>query len=415
MTFAVIVTTIFSWFNINSLCIMLLVLCRLIDGKPVPSIRAAFSNKYFLAYFALFLIEALGFFYAHDRSAWGHRMEKNATLVAIPFILCGGPFTDGPGYKKLMSAYCGLLLLASVYCLSVATWQYMQHKDIGVFFYHSLSHAIRENAIFYSVFMIFGLLYLLSSDLDTGPLPPAIKKGMQPFLIVFFILIIILLASKLLLVILFLILIHFFSQKYAVGKNKRVLGLVGVVVLALVILIAVVDNPIKRRYLDMSIEDISIIKKDHFDPGTYFNPLQLRLLEWRFAGEILDEQHAWVLGVSTGDSQDLLDKKYIAANMYRGSPERKDQGYLSYNFHNQYVETLVHSGLLGLCLLLVLCWLWIALAWKWRTLQAIYTIAILLVIFVTESPLIMQHGLFLCSFFPLLLLYSPKKARPGGE
>jgi len=49
----------------------------------------------------------------------------------------------------------------------------------------------------------------------------------------------------------------------------------------------------------------------------------LRLIEWHFALEILNENHAWIQGVSPGDSQDLLNKKYIAAEMYTGDPKEK--------------------------------------------------------------------------------------------
>ena len=412
ITLAVLVTTIFSWFNINSLCIMLLLLCRLIDGRPLPSIKAAFTHKYFLAYFALFLVEALSFFYTHNTGAWGHRMEKNATLVAIPFILCAGPFTDERGYKKFMTAYCALLFAAAFYCLAAAAWHYTQQRDISVFFYHALSHAIQENAIFFSVFVLFGLLFLLSSPIDAPYFSRQTQKNMRRFLVGFFILVIILLASKLLLVILILILAHFYSQRLAIGKNRKGIAIALSLVLLLGVLLVFTKNPIRTRYLDIILGDVSMIDKEHFDPGTYFNGVQLRVLEWRFAREILNENHAWLLGVSAGDSQDLLDKKYLAANMYiGGEPGRPDRGYLGYNFHNQYIENLVHCGLLGLGVLLFLCGQLIALVWRWRTLAAFYTVTILLVLFVTESPLLMQHGLFLSTFFPLLLLYSPRKAR----
>src|SRR3984885_7793332 len=90
ITLAVVATTIFSKFNVNSWCIILLVLCRLADGGPVRAVKAAFSNRYFLAFLALFLLDATGVLFSHDQGAATRIMEKSATLVAISFVFCGG-------------------------------------------------------------------------------------------------------------------------------------------------------------------------------------------------------------------------------------------------------------------------------------------------------------------------------------
>ena len=120
LTLAVIATTLFSWLNLNSYLIILLLLCRLLDGGAKATLRAAFTNVYFWAFSAIFLIELAGLLYTHDLfSAWKH-MESKATLMAIPFIILGGPFTDNTGYRKLMTAYCFLLAATCLYCLVMA-------------------------------------------------------------------------------------------------------------------------------------------------------------------------------------------------------------------------------------------------------------------------------------------------------
>src|ERR1700753_4343148 len=104
---AIIGTTIFSWFNINSILIILLVICRLVyGGRPLAVIRHAFSNRFFLAYFSLFLIEVLGLFYTDDAYTAYKHIESKATLVAIPFFLCSGAVIDKRGFRQLMKGYC---------------------------------------------------------------------------------------------------------------------------------------------------------------------------------------------------------------------------------------------------------------------------------------------------------------------
>jgi O-antigen ligase len=410
VTVAVLVTTIFSWFNLNSWCIILFAACGLFNGNPISNIKAAFSNKYFLAYFAYFLTDLLGQLHAHNLHAGWNIVSKDATLVAIPFVLCSRPFADGESYKKIMTCCCLLLAAASCWCLIRACGYYMATRDIEVFFYHPLVRPISQNAIFYTVFILFGLLFLLSSDLGAGipGISPRAWKKLRLILILFFCGMVVLLASKLFLVTLLLILAYFLFRRYSFRQNRMILLGIGLTIVLLAALLLLTNNPIKKRYNDIIAANISMIEKEKFTPDVYFNGIQLRLLEWHFAFEILQEHHAYWWGVSAGDSQDILNQKYIDANMYLGSPGRKGKGFIGYNFHNQYIETLVRSGIIGLGVLLTLFGLLIGIAWKRKTGQAFFTMLILLIFFLPQSPLTMQHGVFLFCFFPLLLLYSPE-------
>ena len=49
VTLAVLYTTVFSLFNLNSYCIILLGACRLWEGKILDNIKTAFQSKLFLA------------------------------------------------------------------------------------------------------------------------------------------------------------------------------------------------------------------------------------------------------------------------------------------------------------------------------------------------------------------------------
>jgi len=413
VTIAVLFTTIFSWFNLNSYCIILFGACGLFNGNPISNVKAAFSNKYFLAFFAYFLTDLLGLLHAHNLHAGWNIVSKDATLVAIPFVLCSRPFADAESYKKIMTVCCLLLAAASCWCLVRACGNYIKTRDIEEFFYHPLVRPISQNAIFYTVFILFGLLFLLSSDLGAGipGISPAGGKRLRLVLIVFFCGMVVLLASKEFMVIMLLILAYFFLRQYSFRQNRMLLIGVGLAVVLIAALLVLTDNPIKKRYTDIEAANISVIEKEQFNPGVYFNGIQLRLLEWRFAFEILKEHRAWLWGVSTGDSQDFLNQKYIDANMYLGAPGRKGRGFIGYNFHNQYIETLVRSGMVGLAILLVLFGLMIGIAWKLKTGQSFFTVLILVIFFLPQSPLTMQHGVFLFCFFPLLLLYGPKGLR----
>lgn len=391
---AVIATTLSPWYNLNSWLIILLVICRLLDGKPAAAVKAAFSNKYFLAWFAIFLLDLLGLVYTHHFLKGWKNVESKATLVAIPFVLCGGPFTDKAGRSRLLSAYCVLLSVICGYCLGIAVWHYSQFRTAAVFFYHSLSMAVGVNAIFFSAYVISALLFLLSSSPTSF-----ISKNVRTCLIFFFIGMIVLLSSKLILVLMLGVLA-------GVGIHRRVILLP---VLAAVLVTAVLlftDNPVSGRYRDMMQGKIELYKQEKLPDFTVFNGVNLRLLIWRSAVEILNEHKAWVYGVSAGDAQYLLNEKYV---------EKISSSYINYNFHNQYIEIGVRSGMVGLAVFLAACWMLIILARSTGTGEAWFTVSMILLLYLTESMLETQHSAFYCCFFPLLLQFDRRSRTVHNE
>jgi O-antigen ligase len=423
---AVLFTTLFAWFNLNSICIMLLVVSRLLyGGKPLRTIGAAFTDRLFLAYLLFLVIESAGYLHTHDLVEQGKVVSKEATLVAIAFALCtiGIPALSTPAtltpvagdttYRRLLTWYSLLVAAASLYCLAVALHNYLLTGDNSVFFYHLLTRPISQNAVFFSVYVVFAVVFLLAPGgaPAIAGWPPRYRKILRVVLVSLFAVMIVLLDSKLMLVITVLLLLHAFTRHYRLGKNKWLVLGSAIVLLVALCIIAVTDNPVGRRYREMAVGDLGIVRQENFRPDMYFSSVQLRLLEWRFAKEILNAHHAWVFGVSPGDSQDLLDQKYIATHMYIGNPDegphRKVRGFIGYNYHNQYLETLVRSGIVGLAVLLGIFFLLFSAARRHGTREGWFVVSIIALFFIPEAPLTMQHGVFLFAFFPLLVLNGP--------
>jgi O-antigen ligase len=414
VTLAVLFTTLFSWFQTNSWCIILLLICGLWVEGPVKAIRTAFTNKYFLAYFIYWLIQAAGLFYTHNPVKGQNLVAKDTTLVAIAFVLCGCRFADEKGYRSLITAYSLLVFASALYCLYRAEILYVRLHDSSVFFYHPLAAPLSQNAVFYSVYVLFAMQFLLSPEGDPAiGLSAPVRKWCRILLVVFFLGMIVLLSSKLILILALLMLVNFFGKRYYTTQNLKALVISGLAAICLVAGLFAIDNPVKQRFTKMVDGGISVPKRDTINAATAFDPLPLRILEWHFAFEILREHHAWLFGVSPGDSQDLLDQKYVDTHMWIGNPDdgpdRRIRGFLGYNFHDQYIETLVRSGLIGFASLMLILGLQIGIALKWRTKEARFTVLTLILFFIPESPLTMQHGVFLFCFFPLLLLYSRRK------
>jgi len=407
----VLFTTLFSWFNANSLCIMLMVISRFLY-HPVTGLKTAFSNRIFLTFLAYCLIGATGFLYTHDTVNQAKTVSREATLVAITLVWAAGEWPSEKAYQKLLTWYYGLVVASSGYCLLIACRNYRLTGDGSFFFYHSLTRPISHNAVFYSVYVVFGLLFLLSPS--GKPIVRGLSergtKVLRGVIAAFFLGMILLLSSKLMLVIALLLVIHALLRRYSFRRHKWIILGAGACLVTALSLLAMTDNPISKRYRDME-GDLALVHQRVFRPDQYFNPLQLRLLEWRFAGEIMRDHHSWLFGVTPGDSQDLLDTTYVHMHMYVGDPKdgpnRHIRGFIGYNFHNQYLETTVRSGLLGLAALLFIFAALIAAARLHGTRESWFVILILAVFFIPEAPLTLQHGVFLFCFFPLLALSGP--------
>lgn len=385
LVLAVIATTLFSWLNLNSYLIILLLICRLIDGGPRATVKTALSNVFFWTFAVVFLIELAGLLYTHDLyNAWKH-IERKATLVAIPFIFLAGPFTDYNGYRKLLTAYCILLAVVCLYCLSSAAIEYHWQHDPEVFFYHALTSAVGVNAVFFSGYVLVAILFLLFSATD---------RRMRIALIPFFTVIMILLSSRLLLLLLGIVVIAWLLGSQ-LTKIRRITSWWLALGTALVLTtLAFTSNPLSRRYEELKPGRISTRIEPRPDSVSRVNGISLRFFEWQAAIEILREHHAWAFGVTGGDGQNRLDQKYMDADL--------SKGYFGYNFHNEFVEVLVHSGLVGLGIFIGAITGLIAMTRITATRPAVFTTALILLLCATESVLEMQHGLFLSCFFPLL-------------
>lgn len=380
---AIIVTTLLSWFNINSWLIIGLIISRLLDGKPLDAIRTAFSNKVFLAYFSIFLLEVTGLFHTHDLyAAWKH-VESKATLVAIPFIMCAGPFADWNGYRRLGVAYCWSLAGLCLVCLGAAAWEYIPTGDTSIFFYHTLTSILDSNAVFFSAYVLMALLILLSGLFPAGKA----RAG----LVLFFIGMMVLLASKLLLVLLAAALVIYLVKRYFIRvKRWRFIALAALVIS--VGILAFTSNPVEGRYREMMRDNV--------------NGISFRLYVWSTAVEILSEKHAWVFGVTAGDSRDLLNGKYMSAGM--------SKGYIGYNCQNEYVELLLRSGITGLIVLLWAMTMLIGLARRMGTFEIWVAILTIVLLAATESTLEMQQPSFLSCFFPFLFCGRSDAIRSSG-
>jgi len=412
--YAFLTSIIFSLLVPNSICIIVLFAGWLFEGDQKQKWNRLKKDWLFLAYAIYFFVQARGIFTAKDFYTGWCAVEGKLGLLIIPIIFCSSNFVTENMRKKLMTALGVLLTIASIYCISINTVLYMRTGDTGLFFYHSLVHAIDQHAVYFSVYIFIFIVFLLRAK--NIPVWLQRRKLLCWVWILFFVAMIFLLSSKMVLGVLiaysvYLIIFHS-SPKYRRWRPVLLGGVVSVIA----IIFFFTDNSIKKRFTDLLNNDVSISQKEQFTRADYFNGIEFRLLLWRFTYEILRDNHAMVSGVGPANDQKKLQEKYLSMNLYAGDKKTGNGGYMKYNCHNQFLQVSLQSGIIGLAAFIFWCSMLITKTIRKQNVVLSAMVLIIIIFFFTESVFERQYGMILCSFFPLLYLYpEAKKAQDASH
>ena len=386
---------------VNSISTITLAVIIFLHAERMSLFKQAFKDRYFISCLCFLLINVAGLLYTNDSHQNLKEFSIKAGIAAIPFFFCANACRIGVNLRHLMTTFTLCLFAATLYCLFHAFMIYQQQQDSSVFFYHALLSPFNEHAVYYSFYLLFCIIYWMEEGMSTCKRLQ--KKISVICVLVYFFLVIILLSSKIVLGILSVYILYFILFHLIHKQNKKMLLPVVAGLGMVVTILVATHNPVKKRFADITNGAATLFQQQKCNTGVYFNGLQFRLLTWRFTSEILTEQKAWLLGVSAGDGQAFLRKKYIETNMYTGDGSNSG-GYLLYNCHNIYLQTTLESGIIGLISLLSITVSFLFKLIKSKKRTALIFFLCMLVFGFTESYLSRQFGIVLFIFLPLLAL-----------
>ena len=328
-------------------------------------------------------------------------LRIQSALVFIPFFCCSN-YLKPLIFKKLMKIYIGILSAALMYCFIIALRKYfLFNSDDTIWFYHKLVSPFNQNAVLVSVLFFIGLIHLMEL---TGKSFYFGNKYFHFLLIFYFIFCILMLSSKLVILFSLCYFIYYFIIKLK-NSHLSIIILISIIFCIVIITVLITSNPINKRFNEIKSGNIALVQQQKFSPAIYFNGLQFRLLQWRFVTQILTENNAWLIGISSGDAQHYLDQKYISTNMYVGEPGSSNRGFLGYDTHNQFLESVLQTGIFGLFAFIFVCYGMVNLAIKRKSVELAAAVILLLLYSITESCFESQYGVLVFTFFPLFLYY----------
>lgn len=397
------VSIIYSFRAVSSISIACIFLAGDIKNRVEhkPFIQKKNINLFSIACFAFYGLQWIALLYTQDMATAWKDIQLKSALVFIPLAVCNTDYLNKCSTKKILDFFILSLALACFYCLVIAAISYSKSQYPGVFFYHTLVWPLSQHAVYFSIFIFIALGTLIE---NAGNKNFLLNKVFHWFLIIFFSIFIFLLSSKLVICFYLFILLYYIIIWVRNKKRSRLaIPLLLIIAISIGCLLITTRNPVSNRFTELIKGDLALFQKTKYNPGIYFNDIQFRLVEWKFVNEILNEQHAWVIGVGPGDGQSLLNQKYISSGMYVGDSERGGNGFLNYNTHNELLESLLKTGIIGVLFFL---FIWIALAqllWKSKNRLSGFIILLLLIFSLNESVFETQYAMVLFVFFPLFL------------
>jgi O-antigen ligase len=385
----------FSWRAITSCSIALLFFSG-IFYRAATSVSLKFSNlhKLFLLGAITYILIIAFWVVKNKMPFFSLDIQLKSGILILPIaIILNVQLLQRK--RSLLAIYCGLLCLAALYCLLIASWNSLDQHDPSFLFYHKLVSPFRQHAVYFSIYCLLGVFFLQQHWAGA----PFNREKISSIALVLLSVFILLLSSKLVIIFLGFLWLQFIFSRLITPIRKWA-ALLSLVAFCAAILIT--NNPIGARFRDSISGDPFLAEKEKFDPGIYFNGAQFRILQWKLVPDILNKKDAWVWGVGPVNAQPFLNEEYLSRNMYAGN-SNGDPGYMAYNCHDQLLESLLRYGIPGMLCYLFMFIILLIIAIRLRHFAGSLVIGLFLIYSLLESMWETQYGIMLFFGLPFFI------------
>jgi len=368
--------------------IVLLIITWLLDGDLVTKARRLTRSSHrinTLLFGGIYIMYLIGLMYTGNFSNGLFDVEVKLSLVIFPVIFSSmnKKVISPPFVRKVLISFVFGVMASMVLCYSVAVVNYLKTGMLESFYYNNLAILIHPSYLaMYVCFAIFILLYFNVNGWIRKP----IHRMLTISLVLLFELFIIMLSSKAGILSLVLTISLFIA--YVIFIEKRILSglsLGGVVSVSFLIMFMLFPVSAERFEQSRTALGEASVRTD-----VIANSTGERIMIWWYSFEITNEN--FISGVGTGDVKAHLLNKYEEKGM---SHARQ----LELNAHNQYLQTMIAIGIIGLIILLL--GLILPALYSLEHRHYLYFVFLLLIAFnfLFESMLETQAGVVFYAFF----------------
>lgn len=373
------ITPAFPGYSLNSQAIIGLFIFWLFYNPSREKIKLLKSNKkVFLVLSIPFWMAVFGLLYTEDVGSAFRDIELKAPFLIFPLIFSTVKLKTESLHFVLKNFLLGVLAATVLAGIKVL---YFKINGLGNYlYYQDLYEFIDKHTTYFALFVVIAMLYLLQKFFTSTS-----KKQYYLIAYIFFVGVLYVLSVRISVIALaagsIILIIHHLNSriKYAV-----------IVLVALLIGSLYITPNFQKRFEPSQIENSEI------------NDADFRKLHWQAVAETI-AHNSLLIGNGTRGNRDYLYSKY------------KDYGLTSayedeYNAHNQYLETLLDFGILGLLMFFLMIFYIAKLTLKENYL-GFSILGVFLIFMFTESILERQSGIVIFSFFMTIIAVTVSSLR----
>ena len=298
---------------------------------------------FILGFFALNLISAL----------LSKNLQEGIAALGIRVSLVFIPFAIGTLYIKenlkdrIIWGFAFATTIAAIGILIFGIWRAESNNDLSLLYNDNLSSIINLQSIYYAMLInisIFSYIYLWMKNSSLIN-----KKAIIPILFILFI-VHFLLASRIAIIILYgstfiFALFCIFRKKLIFEGIAIIIGLLSALFLLLYFFPKTINRFQELTYTKFDYK--SMANESHFNAplnAQQWNGANQRLALWECGFTVIKKNI--IFGTTIGDRMDELKKEYIRKEFFFAVKANR-------NLHNNYLDTWVSLGIIGLIIFLL--------------------------------------------------------------
>lgn len=391
----VVITINFPKHNVNSIALFLLIVTWLFSAFFSKKIKIFIINKTTVLYSSLFILYAIGLIYTSDLKEGIKAIRLTVPLIALPIIFS----TIKHSLKQQIIIKKGFIYTTVILAIVTIVMNYFDIGEISQRFletgvkkytHSDLTIKIDNHPTYFSFSILLCFVFIIQLIRNKK------LKEIEFVLISLFLLVyLILLSSKIALIVFVVSSVLFIAFSDTVSKHRKLV----IIILPIILSGAIFsfNNPIRDRFIN-EISTISFAKnlKDKTVPiseknqrvivyDIYFNQSMTKIL----------------FGNGTGDVQNYLNVKY---RYYLNIVNR--YGFKDLNCHNQYLQSGMRVGILGVFSIILILTISFKYALKFNSMEHLYFIIIVAMFFLFETFFETQRGVMLFGVFNSLFTFA---------
>lgn len=359
-------------------------------------IKHSVQRKNILAFGSIYMLYVIGVFYSSQLKGQEGALfdlEIKMSLLIFPLLFSTIDFSSFKKsfFKQIVSFFVVGSLFSGMVLFGFSVYDYFERgNDTTAFFYTNFAHW--NHPSYMAMYYAFSIGILVNRLIQT-PQKKISKKLITYILIFIFQILIVLLSSKA--GILATVLMYIVAFVYLIIKKNRGIRnrfwIPGVLLISFFIVLLMFPRSYGRF---VSVKNA--VEQEGSLPTNTHESSAARILIWKSAFEVIKANP--VFGVGTGDVKQELRKVY---------KEKKIEGAYEdhLNAHNQYIQTTVALGIVGLLVLLLSLLLPAVFSFRGNSLLYLLFIVLVSFHFLVESMLERQAGVVFYAFFNSLLFY----------